>query len=160
MRAWRGRSSPRPSAVPASRLNRDARAIFSYRPLVVGSASPPPIRSDVRNARSRALRWGLRQAIANNRVAGHPSPFRGSNVFHRAHDQSSAGRARCMSYRLPRRISRATNFLASSTIQRIGRSDNWLSAAFRRAHFTAGDEASTCTTRAPAAARANVVPPV
>ena len=63
-------------------------------------------------------------------------------------------------YRLPRRISRATNFMQSSTIQRQGRSARPLAAAFSRAQATMPLEASTCVTEAPAARQASVAPPV
>ena len=64
------------------------------------------------------------------------------------------------SYRLPRRISRCTNFTQSSTIQRQGRSARSLAAAFSRAQATMPLLASTCVTDAPAARHASVAPPV
>ena len=64
------------------------------------------------------------------------------------------------SYLRPRRISRCTNFLQSSTIQRIGRSARPLEAAFSRAHCTMPLDASTWQTDAPAFAAASVAPPV
>ena len=64
------------------------------------------------------------------------------------------------SYLRPRRISRCTNFLQSSTIQRMGLSARPEEAAFSRAHWVMPLEASTWHTLAPAAAAASVAPPV
>ena len=64
------------------------------------------------------------------------------------------------SYFLPRRISRATNFSQSSTIQRMGFSVSPDSAAFSLAHCTMPLDASTWHTEAPAEAHASVAPPV
>jgi hypothetical protein len=64
------------------------------------------------------------------------------------------------SYFEPRRTSRCTNFIASSTIQRTGRSAMpdmvWLSRAQPIAFF----EASTCVTCAPAMAATKEAMPV
>ena len=64
------------------------------------------------------------------------------------------------SYLLPRRISRSTNLVQSSTSQRIGASPRWEEAAFSFAQPTMPLEASTCVTAAPALAAASVAPPV
>ena len=64
------------------------------------------------------------------------------------------------SYFEPRRTSRATYFLASSTIQRIGRSERPDSSAFSRAQATAFYDASTWVTAAPATAIARLATPV
>ena len=58
-----------------------------------------------------------------------------------------------------RRTSRVTNARASSQIQRIAVSANPEAAALRRASAVACFETSTCTTSAPAAARASVAAP-
>jgi len=64
------------------------------------------------------------------------------------------------SYRLPRRSSRSTNLRQSSTIHRTGLSDRPERAWFSLAQATIPLLASTWQTLAPAAAQANVAPPV
>ena len=64
------------------------------------------------------------------------------------------------SYLFPLRISRITNLVQSSTIQRTGRSASPELCAFSRAHVTMPLEASTCVTDAPADRAAQVAPPV
>ena len=64
------------------------------------------------------------------------------------------------SYRLPRRISRSTNFWQSSTIQRTGAPLTPLASAFSFAQATIPLAASTWQTSAPAFRQATVAAPV
>jgi hypothetical protein len=64
------------------------------------------------------------------------------------------------SYFFPRRYSLFTNFRASSTIHRIGRSVRQHNFWFSRANVIEYLEASTWVTRAPAPAADNVAKPV
>ena len=85
---------------------------------------------------------------------------RGATAGRRAHGRTTADRGRGRRSGALAAASRPTKPSASSTIQRTGRSARPDSSAFRRAHVTAGRDASTCVTAAPAAARASVASPV
>src|SRR5438132_365017 len=96
--------------------------------------------------------------LQRSRTAGKSrSSFQTSPLLPRPNEGGSSTMA---SYLLPRRTSRVRNFVTSSTTQRMRAAARPENCALSRAQATMPSAASRCTTLAPAAAAANVIPPV
>ena len=167
----RGRSSrhrataPSPSAAPA--VGGDGELVDLDRPVRgsgpsasaerLGRAGPARTRGCAPTGRRTPVR---RRGAPRTPRAGAGGPSRGATAGRRVRGRSSVdrGRSRRSDGRGAPRARRTA--AASSAIQRIGASARPFSSAFRRAQATAARPASTWTTRAPARAAANVLPPV
>ena len=152
-----GAGRPRWSATACRPRSDRARRRRAGRPGPTPAADPGRPRRGRRCRRSAARRPG-RGGAARSAASSRPARSRSSCQSPAGPRPKAGGSSSSASYWRPRRRSRSTKRRASSWIQRIV--DTPFRAAFSRAQPIAGREASTCVTRAPAAARATDAPPV